>query len=365
MGKINRKRLLVPGFLFQSIVIGGGYGTGAEISQYFQHSGFVGGLLGMAVTTVIWSVLCAVTFAFARAFQVYDYRSMMRRLTGETGHLLFELSYIALMLMVLGVVNATAAAMASHLLGVPPWCGVAVVSLGVVALVLGGTEAIEKALSAWSYVLYAVYAVFAVICLRRFGGTIGAEWAVQEIGSGWALRGAQYAFYNLGCVPLVLYTVRQCRSRTEAVLSGLLAGVIGVLPAALLLVVLVGVPSTVGAEVPVAEVFDALQLPWLYAAFEIVLCGTLIETGTGFLKAIDDRIEVAVEQRLGFVPRGLRGAVTVIGVASGIAVSGFGLTAIIEKGYGSLCWAFALFFALPMMTLGVWKLLGKRQNRNK
>ncbi len=361
MGKIHRKRLLVPGFLFQSIVIGGGYGTGAEISQYFQCSGFVGGLLGMAVTTAIWSVLCAVTFEFARVFQVYDYRSMMLRLVGETGQLLFELSYIALMLMVLGVVNATAGSMAAELLGVAPCWGVAAVSAGVIALVIGGTEAIEKALSAWSYVLYAVYGLFMVICLRRFGSVIGAEWAAQEIGSGWAFKGAQYAFYNLGCVPLVLYTVRQCRSRTEAVLSGLLAGLIGVIPAALLLVVLVGVPATMGAEVPVAVVFRALDLPWLYAAFEIVLFGTLIETGTGFLKAIDDRVEVSVEQRLGFVPRRLRSIIAVVGVASGIAVSQFGLTAIIEKGYGSLCWAFALFFALPMATLGVGKIALRRK----
>ena len=43
-------RYLVPGFIFQSVVIGGGYGTGAEIAQYFGVKGLVGGLLGMVVT---------------------------------------------------------------------------------------------------------------------------------------------------------------------------------------------------------------------------------------------------------------------------------------------------------------------------
>ena len=38
-------RYLVPGFVFQSVVIGGGYGTGAEIMQYFGVNGLVGGLL--------------------------------------------------------------------------------------------------------------------------------------------------------------------------------------------------------------------------------------------------------------------------------------------------------------------------------
>ena len=55
-------KYLIPGFIFQSVVIGGGYGTGAEIAQYFGVNGLVGGLLGMCVTLVVWSVLCAVTF---------------------------------------------------------------------------------------------------------------------------------------------------------------------------------------------------------------------------------------------------------------------------------------------------------------
>lgn len=41
---LNNKfvRLLVPGLVFQSILIGGGYGTGAEIAQFFGVSGGVG-----------------------------------------------------------------------------------------------------------------------------------------------------------------------------------------------------------------------------------------------------------------------------------------------------------------------------------
>ena len=46
-------KYLIPGFIFQSVVIGGGYGTGAEIAQYFGVNGLVGGLLGMCVTLVV------------------------------------------------------------------------------------------------------------------------------------------------------------------------------------------------------------------------------------------------------------------------------------------------------------------------
>lgn len=56
-----------------------------------------------------------------------------------------------------------------------------------------------------------------------------------EIGSGWFVSGLQYAFYNLGIVPALLYTVRNAESRKEAVTCGVLSGAIGVIPAVLLL----------------------------------------------------------------------------------------------------------------------------------
>ena len=38
-------RYLTPGLVFQSVLIGGGYGTGAEIARYFGRHGLLGGLL--------------------------------------------------------------------------------------------------------------------------------------------------------------------------------------------------------------------------------------------------------------------------------------------------------------------------------
>lgn len=37
---------LVPAGVFQSLMIGGGYGTGREVVEYFSRFGFLGGLLG-------------------------------------------------------------------------------------------------------------------------------------------------------------------------------------------------------------------------------------------------------------------------------------------------------------------------------
>lgn len=344
-------RCLTPGLVFQSVLIGGGYGTGAEIARYFGRHGLLGGLLALAVTAAAWAVLCAVTFEFVRVFGAYDYGSMMRRLLGRAG-VLYDLCFYAMLLLVLGVVNATAAAMVHDLTGLPPWTGVALLSLGVVLLVLRGTEAMEKALSLWAYVLYAVFLLFLAAVFLRFGDAVAAELRRGEIRPGWLLDGLRYASYNLICVSMIFYTLRDIRSRREAVTCGVLAGVLGAAPALpLLLAMGCDLPAALASETPVSAVFARLDRPWLYLLFQIVLFGTLTETAAGFIKALEDRIEHALFQRRSFEPARplITGAVT----ALGICVSTFGLTALIDRGYGAICYGALFLFALPMLTAGV------------
>ena len=349
-------RYLVPGFIFQSVVIGGGYGTGAEIAQYFGVKGLVGGLLGMVVTLIVWSVLCAATYEFVRVFKTYDYNSMMGKMLGKAG-VLYEICYIVLMLIVLGVINATAGSMVADLTGMTPWLGIAILSVGQVLLIVKGTEAIEKVLSVWSIVLYIVYIVFMVCVFAKFGGNVSAEFAKGEVGSGWVTSGFQYAFYNLGIVPATLYTIRECETRKEAVVSGILAGAIGIIPAVLLLFALCcDLQAVCAAEVPVTVVFQMLDMRWLYILFEIVLFGTLIETGTGFIKAVDDRIELTYQKGGKECPSWMRPLIAVVFVAVGVGVSTFGLTGLISKGYGTICWGFLFVYVIPMLTIGLMKI---------
>jgi len=332
-------RILIPGFVFQSMVIGGGYGTGAEIREYFLSRGLGGGLLGMAVTLAIWSVLCAVTFEFSHTFRTYDYKSMMTKLLGKA-NFLYEVCYIAMLLIVLGVVTATAGSMAASLTGGSEWTGVSILSLGIIVLVIKGTAAIENVLTFWSYVLYA----------------------------DWLMGGVKYAFYNLGTVPALLYTVRQCHNRREAVVSGLLAGVIGIIPAGMLLLTMgTMMEACLTAEVPITAVFQALDMNWLFWLFEIVLFGTLIETGTGFIKALDDRIENSIAASGKHVPLWVRPSVAIGSVVLGILVSTFGLVDLIEQGYGTITWGFFLLFVVPMLTTGVYKIArhGKKREFSK
>ena len=69
------RRYLMPAFVFQSIIIAGGYGTGRELVEFFLHFGPLGGLLAMIPATLLTSVTCLVAFELARVTRSYDYRS--------------------------------------------------------------------------------------------------------------------------------------------------------------------------------------------------------------------------------------------------------------------------------------------------
>lgn len=356
-------RYLTPGLVFQSVLIGGGYGTGAEIARYFGKQGLLGGLLALGAAAAAWAAVCAVTFEFVRVFRTYDYGSMMRKLLGRAGFL-YDLCFYAMLLLVLGVVNATAGAMVHALTGLPSWTGVALLSAGVVLLVLKGTEAIEKALSLWAYLLYAVFTLFFAAVFLRFGAAVTAEVARAEISPGWLSGGLRYASYNLICVSMILYTLRDLRTRREAVSCGVLAGILGAAPAVpLLLAMGCDLPGALASETPVTAVFERLDLPWLYVLFQVILFGTLVETAAGFIKALEDRVEQALFQGRSFeLARPLiTGAVT----ALGICVSTFGLTGLIDKGYGAICYGALFLFALPMLTIGVSKLRSARRNMGR
>jgi uncharacterized membrane protein YkvI len=349
-------RLLLPGFVFQSLVIAGGYGTGREIVEFFLRLGPGPGLLAMAVATLVWSAVAAVTFELARTFGHLDYRTFFQELLGR-GWMLFEICYLVLLVIVLAVVAAAAGGLLRDTFGFPYAVGVIGIIAAIGFLVFAGTAAIERVLALWSFVLYAAYVVFFVWSLRIAGGEGDVTAAGPPVTGGWVIAGLRYAAYNVAIIPAVLFTLRHARSRRDAVTAGLLAGPIGMIPGFLFYLAMVPYyPSITESAVPAAFLLQLLQARWFVIVFKIVLFGTLIETGTGMIHAVNERLAVALGERGGTLPRWVRPTAAVALLLSAAALSRFGLVALIARGYGTLTWAFLLVFVLPILTWGLWKI---------
>lgn len=349
-------RLILPGLVFQSVVIAGGYGTGREIVEFFLTLGPTRGLLAMLVSTVVWSAVCAVSFEFARAYGHYDYRAFFKELLGR-GWWLFEVCYVAQLTLVLAVIAAAAGSMLRETFDLPYAVGVAAIVGAVGWLVFAGSRVIERALAAWSLVLYATYVVFFVWSLRRSGGVWSAGPGSGAGTGGWFVSGLRYAAYNLAAIPAVLFVIRHATSRRDALTAGILAGPIGIVPGFLFYLAMVPHhPAIVESAAPAAFLLSTIDSRTFTVLFQVVLFGTLIETGTGMIHAVNERIAGVFAERGTDMPRGIRPAVATCLLLAAVGLASFGLVALIARGYGTLTWFFLVVFVIPVLTWGVWKI---------
>ncbi|MFC2164588.1 hypothetical protein ACFLT2_06285 [Acidobacteriota bacterium] len=351
------KKYLLPGFVFQSVVIGGGYGTGRELVEYFLNFGPLGGLLGMLlVTTVTWSILLAVTFEFSRVFRAYDYRTFFKKLVGPFW-IIFEIFYFIFLMIVLGVIASASGIMFQESLGIPHLAGVIIMLASIGFLTFKGSRLIEKFLSRWSIVLYVVYGLFLVVAIIKFGPQIKANFATAAILPKWALGGFKCALYNMGIIPTVLFCINHIETRKEALSAGLIGGVLGILPGVLFFIATVGFyPAVLSEEIPAVFVLHKLGLPFLSVLFHVVLFGTLIETGTGFIHAVNERIKSTLQTKGKEFHSWVRPLVAAGLLLAGFGLSTFGIIDLIAKGYGSVSWGFFIIYIVPLLTLGIYKI---------
>jgi len=224
-------------------------------------------------------------------------------------------------------------------------------------LVFRGSDAIEKFLTGWSVLLYIAYSILFVWSMSRFGGAILSSFTSNPVMSGWVIGGIKYAAYNLAVIPAVLFSIRHHETRRESVSAGLLAGPIAMIPALLFYLAMVGhYPAILNQAVPANYILDILGSRAFQIVFQAILFGTLIETGTGMIHAINERIASVYVERNTEMPRFLRPTIALALLVLGTLLARFGIVALIARGYGTLTWAFLVVFVIPVLTLGVWKL---------
>jgi uncharacterized membrane protein YkvI len=348
------KRYLLPGFIFQSVIIAGGYGTGREFIEFFLQLGPKAGLFAMIVAMIIWSLVCACTFALAQRFNTYDYRQFFHALLGR-GWWLFEISYILTLILVLAIVVASAGSILQQTFGFSYGWGVGGLIAYVTFMVYRGSRTIEWILSFWSLALYTVYGLLFFFGFQYFGDKIASNWYQDTVTNpSWLINGVRYAGYNLALIPAVLFCLTHLNTRREAVVSGLLAGLVAIFPGILFYIIMLGeYPHIMNETVPSLFLIGKMKLMWLEIAFTIVLLGTLIETATGLIHAFNERIDAQLQQTQKSLSGLARPIIAVIILLGSLLLAQLGLVNLISKGYGWLTWLIILVYVLPALYRGI------------
>ena len=354
------QRYLLPGFALKAVIIGGGYATGRELAEYFVPSGPWGGLAAMLLATLIWSVVAALTFALALKLGAYDYRSFFKGLLGPAW-VAFEAAYIIFVVLILAVFGAAAGAIGAATFGWPEVSGSVLLAVSIVAVTAWGTGAVEQMFKYVSILLYAVYGLFLILALASFGGLIGQGFANAPPPSGnWMAGGLTYASYNIVGAVVILPVLRHLRHQRDAIVAGLIAGPLSMLPAILFFVAMMAFYPAIGDEtLPSDFLLRQMTVPGFHVLFQVMIFAALLESGAGSVHAINERISGAIESR-GRKPLtpGARAVIGAVILTGCMFVAGeIGLVDLIASGYRFLAWLFLAVFVLPLLTIGTWRLL--------
>jgi len=155
--------------------------------------------------------------------------------------------------------------------------------------------------------------------------------------------------------------------------AGLLSGLLMTIPFALTYLCLLAFypdPNVMDAPVPWLPMLHAVGGPWVVVFFGIVMGWTLIETSVGLIHALIERLDADLEEMrpepvatgnesltgagLSRTQSGLLGVGILLAAA---LLSRIGIITLVAKGYTIMGYLFIALFAVPLLTVGVARVL--------
>ena len=362
-------RYILPGVLLQSVLIGGGYATGREIYSYGAKFGAMGWIAGLTIG-IGFALFAFLTFEICRIYKVYDYKNYIKQVIGPLWPVMDILTILIAILLI--AVMAAATGSIFEQAGLPNFLGSVVIVLLCGLLNFKGSAFIEKFESIGTILLYGGYILFTILVLVKRGSHIGEVFATMDTSAYdgkvtvmlciWT--GILYVAYNINSIPMGMFSLTSQTKRRETLISGLIAGLLMVIPWFLsyfAMMCFYGDPTIVGADVPTPWLSMITSInggTWLVVLFSIVMGWTLVETATGCIHMIIDRFDVALTERgQARLSDSKRGIITVITLIAALLLSRIGVVTLIEQGYTYLSYGFILFYLLPTLLVGGYKII--------
>ena len=346
-------RYFVPAAVFQGVIVGGGYGTGREVVEFVSRHGPGGGIVACVVIAAGFAAVLAVSFMLAVSYRVRDYRHFLKLLLGPAW-VLYEVLFIALLVIVLAVVGSAAGKALADGFGLPYASAVGVVLGAVLVCNYFGRGLVERALGTWTLLLMAGLVAFVVAVLSSPAPTAVAAAPAPPLLDA-ARSGLQFAVYNSALIPVLVYCVAHLERRREALIAGVIAGLGGALPALLLhLCFMTRTPAVLAEPIPTWWLLEAIGARATLPLYFTLLAGTIVLTAVGVLQGVNERLDGWRTDR-GCAPlsRRTHALVAAALVLVSLLLARFGIVELVARGYGLLAWGFLAVFTLPLLTRGI------------
>ena len=358
-------RFVLPAVILQSVLMGGGFATGREIVEFGAKYGALGWLGGVGIF-IGFRIMAILMFEFSRKFKVFNYRTMLKELIGPFWFL-FDIVYLLLAILIIAIMASATGEILNRTLGLNYWVGVILIIVIVGILNFYGKGLIERFKTLGTLSLMIGYVIFATLVISttwesalevlRSGDTSFISGKVSIFAVLWS--GILYVGYNLAVYPAALFSIKRQQSIKDSVIAGIVGGVLMTFPWFLTYFSLLGFypnEEVLGATVPWLEMLDGFPLI-VIIIFGIVVGWTLVETASGMIHAFVDRLDSQIKdlanRELTDMQKGLIAVGTLI---LAVILAQVGIIDLISKGYTAMAYAMIAVFAIPLLTIGVYKI---------
>ena len=342
---------------------GAGFATGNQGWQYYA----VYGLPGMVLPLLSMGLLALVLREAMIMAQILDTRSygdVMKHLFKpyDKLYVLFEIFYYCIVLAAVGGVISSASGMIQEV--VPMSTAIATIIVGIILLLLiiFGADLVRRVATILGILIivsgFTIYIIGFVSKLDVLGATIASGYAP----SGWLYpiwQSIVYCGFQCVAIPAMVACCEHLRTRKsihESSFWGFLMNGFGV---ALTVWMLVGYRDGLNnpdvLKLPTLYVCEQLGIPLLFYFYKICLFCCLISTGVSCIFGIVVRFEnVLFKNSTGIMSNIMsrRILISIICIIVCMAISTFGLTAIVAYGYKYCGYLAIVICVIPFLTIG-------------
>lgn len=367
------KRILLPGIILQSVLIGGGYATGREIVEYGGKFGASGWISGLAIFFG-FSLISILSIEACRQWQVYDYKSLLKKLIGK-GWIAYEIVYLLLAILIIAVMASAAGEILNNTLGFSRWIGVLLIILLVGFLNYKGDDVIAKLETIGTIALFSAYIIFAITVFSSKGTEIMStfrQWNTSYVSDPPNLflllwTGILYVGYNLAVYPASFFTYRGIHSKRESIYAGITSGLLMTIPWFLTYFAMMAYypdKNILAATVPWLMMLKDFH-PSLIVIFGIVVGWTLVETATGMIHAFIHRVEMEMTERKSQpLKKTSKALIAAVALVASLILAQVGIIDLVAKGYTIMAYAMIAVYGLPLLFFSGKLLFKKEQTSN-
>lgn len=353
--KLNWKGIFGVASVWFGAHVGGGFATGNQTMNFFVKEGWYTFWMPILIIGII-ALVYRETMIMARNHKAYDYRTLSKKLYEPYDKVLsivFEICYIIIVLLATGGSIAGAAALFADF-GLSYNLGVVITGTILFILTIFGANLIRSASSLMTIIIVICLTLICYIGISANSGNFieltTTRYSTESIWHALWL-GLKYAGFQAIVWSIVISVCQPLKTDKEinhtTIVGFILNSVMIVLSCMMLFAWL---PGTTGETLPILYICKQIGKDWLVFVYTIVLLLAFISTGISCVFGAITRFENLIKVPQNITVR--RGLLSLCCMILSMAISLFGLTAIVQIGYGYTGVLGIFVVIIPVLTVG-------------